>query len=164
MTLREATTADIPLIGALARRIWPVVYPGIITPAQIAYMLDLMYSGNALARQFEAGHRFLLIEEEGRGTGFASHGPVPDGPGVEKLHKLYVLPDDQRRGRGRALVLAVKAAARAGGARILRLDVNRNNPAIGFYERLGFAPVGEQVTDIGGGFVMDDRVLELQLA
>ena len=164
MIVRPATQADIPSIRSIAERTWPVCYGPILPEGQVAYMLELMYSGNALARQFEAGHRFLLIEEEGRVTGFASHGPVPDGPGVEKLHKLYVLPDDQRRGRGRALVLAVKAAARARGARILRLDVNRNNPAIGFYKRLGFSPVREQVTDIGGGFVMDDRVLELQLA
>ena len=90
-------------------------------------------------------------------------GGQAEEPAVEKLHKLYVLPDTQRRGRGRALVLAGSAAAKARGAQVLRLDVNRNNPAIGFYERLGFAPVREQVTDIGGGFVMDDLVLELEL-
>ena len=114
-------------------------------------MLDLMYSGNALARQFEAGHRFLLIEEEGRGTGFASHGPVPDGPGVE-AHKLYVLPDDDAgpracpgaRGEGRR-------RARAHGS--LRLDVNRNNPAIRLHLKGSASPVREQVTDIGGGFI-----------
>lgn len=163
MIVRPATQADIPWIRHIAERTWPVCYGPILPAGQVAYMLELMYSENALTRQFEAGHRFLMVEEEGRGTGFASHAPVTGEPGVEKLHKLYVLPDDQGRGRGRALVLAVKASAKAGGARTLRLDVNRNNPAIGFYQRLGFVAVREQVTDIGGGFVMDDRVLELPL-
>jgi ribosomal protein S18 acetylase RimI-like enzyme len=40
--------------------------------------------------------------------------------------------------------------------------VNRNNVgAIGAYERLGFLRTGEQVVDIGHGFVMDDYVYEL---
>ena len=163
MIVRPATQADIPVVRSIAERTWPVCYGPILPEGQVPYMLERMYSGHALSHQFQAGHRFLLVEEEGRGTGFASHAPVTGEPGVEKLHKLYVLPDDQGRGRGRALVLAVIAAAKARGAQVLRLYVNRNNPAIGFYRRLGFAPVREQVTDIGGGFLMDDLVLELPL-
>ena len=43
------------------------------------------------------------------------------------------------------------------------LTVNRRNErAIGAYRRAGFREVRAQVTDIGGGYVMDDYVMELE--
>ena len=45
----------------------------------------------------------------------------------------------------------------------LRLGVNRLNPALKFYERLGFAIIKEEKTEIGNGFVMDDYIMELKL-
>ena len=45
----------------------------------------------------------------------------------------------------------------------MRLDVNRDNAATGFYERIGFTKVGEAVTEIGEGYVMDDFVYERSL-
>ena len=38
-------------------------------------------------------------------------------------------------------------------------DIER---AIGAYRRAGFREVRAQVTDIGGGYVMDDYVMELE--
>jgi hypothetical protein len=39
--------------------------------------------------------------------------------------------------------------------------VNRNNEnSIKTYERFGFDKAGTQVADIGGGFVMDDYIME----
>ena len=46
----------------------------------------------------------------------------------------------------------------------LELRVNRaNTGAIRAYERFGFRIRGPLVTDIGGGFVMDDHVMERSL-
>jgi len=36
--------------------------------------------------------------------------------------------------------------------------------SLGFYERLGFAKIKEEKTDIGNGFVMDDYIMELKIS
>jgi ribosomal protein S18 acetylase RimI-like enzyme len=59
----------------------------------------------------------------------------------------------------------VENEARAKGARRLYLQVNRNNAsAIGTYRKNGYEVAREVVVDIGGGFVMDDYVMEKALA
>ncbi|MCB9165755.1 MAG: GNAT family N-acetyltransferase [Flavobacteriales bacterium] len=160
MTLREATTADIPLIGSMARHIWPVVYPGIITPAQIAYMLELMYSDAALRDQLvHKGHRFLIADgEAGAALGFAGF-EMGHSPQHARLHKLYVLPELKGTGVGHALLMGVLKAAAQAGDRTIELNVNKYNPAISFYTRHGFTVERDEVLDIGQGYVMDDHVM-----
>ena len=60
-------------------------------------------------------------------------------------------------GLGRTLVEFAERRGSELGCNELWLTVNRNNlGSIAFYERLGFRKTREVVTDIGGGFVMDD--------
>ena len=160
-TLKPATGADFATIRDIAHRTWPVTFADILSPEQMAYMLDMMYSEAALREQTGArGHRFLLAEDAGgEPTGYASF-ELHYRPRTTKLHKLYVLPEAQGRGVGQTLTAAVERAAREGGDEVLRLDVNRDNRAVGFYERAGFTKVAEAVTDIGRGYVMDDFVYE----
>jgi ribosomal protein S18 acetylase RimI-like enzyme len=92
---------------------------------------------------------------------FAAWGPP--GPST-KLHKLYVDPAHQRRGLGRGLVARVEELARAAGAGRLTLNVNkRNDAAVAAYRRWGFEVTSAVVLDIGGGFVMDDWIMEKAL-
>lgn len=158
--VRAATTADIPVIQAIARATWPVSYARMISPAQIAYMLDLMYGTAALEEQFGTqGHRFLLAEQDGRPVGFAGFEHGHRGLPHTRLHKLYVLPQVQRSGTGLALLQAVLAEALRAGDTAVELNVNRHNPARDFYARHGFTIARDEVIDIGGGFVMDDHVM-----
>lgn len=162
--LREATERDIPTIRALARTTWEVAYRSILSPAQLRYMLELMYRPSALSEQLAAGHRFILIEDGKTPLGFASHSPMgPEGVRT-RLHKLYVLPEAQGSGAGRALLDAVEARAAAAGHRAVEFNVNKHNPAIAFYERCGYRVIRSEVNDIGEGFVMDDHVMEKSIA
>jgi ribosomal protein S18 acetylase RimI-like enzyme len=43
------------------------------------------------------------------------------------------------------------------------LNVNKNNEARFFYEKLGFSLVKEEVIAIGQGYVMDDYVMEITI-
>ena len=54
---------------------------------------------------------------------------------------MWTAPTHRRQGVGRLLVGAILDWARQRGARTLRLMVTSNNePAISFYQRLGFTP------------------------
>lgn len=161
--VRPAGIADIPAIRSLTAITWPPTYEAIIGEAQVAYMLDLFYSPEALARQMQSeGHFFGLALVDGEAVGFASFSEVE--PAVCKLHKLYVLPTVQGRGVGRCLMdFVVEGVRRNGGTRLI-LNVNRyNTPAIRFYERAGFGVLRDEDIDIGGGFFMNDHVLYTDL-
>ena len=81
-----------------------------------------------------------------------------------KLHKLYL--DFSLHGRGigsMALQYAIRTAREA-GYRFLRLNVNKENAAaLRAYRRNGFRQVEAVKADIGGGFYMDDFVMEIEL-
>ncbi len=160
MTLREATAADIPLIQGVAHATWPVSYAAMISPAQIAYMLERMYSTAALREQFgPKGHRFFLAEEYGTPVGFAGFEHGYDGTTRTRLHKLYVSPQRQGGGMGGELLAAVIAEARKARSTAMELNVNKHNRAKGFYLRHGFTVERDEVLDIGDGYVMDDHVM-----
>jgi GNAT superfamily N-acetyltransferase len=159
-TIRPATEADLPAIAKLAGVIWRAHYPGIISLAQIDYMLAKMYSLAALREEISLRgicYEQLFIGEEL--VGFASYGPT-EKPKVFKLHKLYLHPDRHGNGLGSLLLKHCEREVRKLGAERLSLTVNkRNTKAIAAYERNGFVISDSIVTDIGGGFVMDDFVM-----
>lgn len=157
-----ATPTDYPTIKAIAHRTWPDTFGDILSPAQITYMLDMMYSEAAIREQVAKGHVFHLLREEADAIGYVSH-EVDYQPGTTKIHKIYLLPETQGKGFGRALIDRVEQTARAAGQTILRLDVNYENKAIGFYEHLGFRKTERYNTDIGNGYLMEDWVMEKEL-
>jgi diamine N-acetyltransferase len=73
------------------------------------------------------------------------------------------LPDIQKTGAGKALMDHAFEIAKANNARQLILNVNRNNPAKGFYERLGFSIIKEEDVDLGNGVVQEDYVMAISL-
>ncbi|MHA4844299.1 N-acetyltransferase family protein [Flavitalea antarctica] len=173
LVVRFADVDDINTIGFLAQQIWPAAYGSILKQEQISYMLNLFYSPDALIDQIKRQkHSFVLAELEDEPVGFASFGAL-DSEGLYKLHKLYVLPGNQGKGLGKALLDFIIEEIKTGNADpdspgnktlSLRLGVNRFNPALNFYERLGFAKIKEEKTDIGNGFVMDDYIMEMKIS
>ena len=159
-SIRQATTGDIATIRSVALSTWPAAYGGILSAAQLTYMLDRMYSVEALAEQFNEGHSFLVAEVDVTAVGFVSFAPHHLGEPVTRIHKLYVLPAHQRMGIGAAFVKEVQSAAAQAGDGVLGLNVNRQNRALDFYIKHGFRVVRDEVIDIGNGFVMDDHVME----
>lgn len=163
-TIVPATEADLPALAELAGVIWRACYPGIISCEQIEYMLARAYAPETLHDEihWQGIHFYRLLAGE-RFAGFASMGPT-NTPGVMKVHKLYLLPDLHGRGLGTLLLKHCEAEARRLGARRLILAVNkRNSRAIAAYQRNGFTVAESVVTDIGGGFVMDDFIMAKEL-
>ncbi len=156
--IRKATPDDIPVIRNLAWTIWPIAYSNMISKAQMEYMLEWMYSDQALQEQMRQGHQFLLLTEANdESVGYTSFRNQSDQNW--KLEKLYVLPAKHRGGRGRALLERVMEEIRCVGGKNLELQVNRNNPAVGFYRKLGFEVLRDEDFDIGNGFYMNDHIM-----
>ncbi len=167
LTITQATEEHLPIIRDIAYRTWPDTFGAILSPEQIHYMLEMMYSLNALREQIhEQGHGFLLAKESESDDylGYVSYEPDYKGQPTTKIHKLYTLPASQGKGVGRLLIEDVAEVARQRGNDRLSLNVNRNNRAVGFYERLGFYVAGEENIDIGNGFLMEDYVMQKLLS
>lgn len=160
ITVEKAAPSELPVIQQLASTIWNIVYPPIISKEQISYMLEMMYSDEALEKQTSQQHQFLLIKEDDQPLGFASYSPKdPGNSTVFRLHKLYVLPDQHGKGLGKKLLAYIKNDVTPLGAEVLELNVNKKNPAVGFYRKMGFVIDREMILDIGNGYVMDDFVM-----
>ncbi len=159
--IREATLNDIPSIQAITKETWPVAYGPIISQEQMDYMIEWMYSSSSLTEQMNHGHIFYIAELDKTPIGFASVSKEEDA--VYKLNKLYVLPNIQKSGAGKALLNKVIVYARAQGGQLLQLQVNRNNQAKLFYEKQGFTVLYEADFEIGNGYFMNDYVMELTL-
>jgi diamine N-acetyltransferase len=145
LEIRSLALADLPLVIDLAWRIWPVAYAGILTPEQIENLLTRIYDIENLAAECAEGHRFWAAYDDGVALGYASG--YREGA-VVWLKKLYVLPECQGRGVGRALMQSVVAAFLP--AEEIRLLVNGGNRAAQkFYARCGFSRAGEVPVQMG---------------
>src|SRR5512139_742734 len=149
-------------VSALARVVWQATYPPLISQAQIDAMLAGRYAPARILEQLDdPRHAWWVAQQNAAPVGFA-HALLEDS-GC-KLDKLYVHPDRQRRGIGAALLREVEDWARGRRCPRLRLQVNRGNArAIRAYGKYGFRITESRVFDIGGGFVMDDHVMEKPL-
>ncbi|MDE3212824.1 MAG: GNAT family N-acetyltransferase [Bacteroidota bacterium] len=159
--VRSVGKEDLPLIRDLAHKIWPVAYGTILSPEQLDYMLEKIYSLTSLENQLlDLGHRFVVVMEEQVPVGFASYSKKEGHPQIIRLHKIYILPSEQGKGTGKYLLQYVKEAALQMGGTLLQLNVNRYNPALHFYEKNGFEVVGQEDIDIGEGYYMNDYIME----
>ena len=161
--IRKASVADIPMIRKMAEVVFRQTYASILSPNQMEYMMDWMYSEDSLRKQM-AGQTFFV--EDGRGyASLRPDGRTDDGRLRFHLEKLYVLPQFHKTGLGRRLFERAAAEARtiAGGACVLELNVNRNNPSLSFYEHLGMRRSRQGDFPIGGGFYMNDYIMSIEL-
>lgn len=102
-----------------------------------------------LASQFDAQHRhyrrhypdgeWLVIEKDGKGLGRLY---VEDWPSQVRLIDIALLPEARGTGIGSALIGDLQAHALAAG-KPLSIHVERNNPAMALYLRLGFVKIDE---------------------
>ena len=165
-TLAPVTEPEFPVLRELADTIWRQHYAGIISAAQIDYMLAGRFSDEALREHVRAADRWLeLLRVSGTPVGYCGY-ELASIDGEEraaadmKLGQLYVLESHRGMGLGRFMLGHIEGRARELGRRLLWLQVNkRSTGAIGFYRAAGFEVIRDAVFEIGGGFVMDDYVM-----
>ena len=163
-TIRKATTNDIALIHQMAWVVFPHTYHIILTPEQIDYMMEWMYSEKSLQKQMEEdGHIYYLAFKEDEPAGYLSI--QPEGEHIFHLQKIYVLPSFQGMNLGKLLFeQAIKSIKELHPAPCqIRLNVNRQNKALTFYEKMGLKKVDEGDFPIGNGFYMNDYIMGLDI-
>ena len=162
VSIKNASEADIPVIRALAEKVWWPTYRNIISDDQIRYMIENLYGEKNLKDGMNNGETFLLIHDKNGFQGFVSYNTWKEKPSAWKIHKLYVLPENHGSGYGRRLVNEVFDRGRNSGITTIALNVNRHNPALTFYEKLGFTVLREEDIPIGT-YWMNDYVMIIDL-
>jgi GNAT superfamily N-acetyltransferase len=159
--IRKATKSDLTMINHLAHEIWWDTYKGVISDEQIEFMLSKMYSIASLEEQINAGNIFLVLNYEGKDIGFAAYAKY-DIDKNYKLEKLYLNKTIQGKGLGNLLIKKVEEEVKNLGASYLYLNVNRNNNAFTFYQKVGYEVV-EEVDIPYFGFVLNDYIMRKAL-
>jgi diamine N-acetyltransferase len=175
---------SIPVIQEIAQRTWGAAHSPVISPEQMKYMLELFYSEASLLKQMQEGHQFIIAKEKNKAIGFASYSIKPEndeepdllqGNGKERsksvevmtnvyrLHKINVDPDQQGKGIGKLLIGFVINDISSYDATQLKLNVNRHNKAVDFYQKIGFEIIKEEYINIGNGYYTNDYVMSLPL-
>jgi GNAT superfamily N-acetyltransferase len=153
--IKKANAADISTIQQIAYATWRPTYQEILTEEQTLYMLTMMYSVESLQTQFVT-NTFLLLYDADTAVGFAGFEAMEVGM---KLHKIYFLPNVQGKGYGKILLQRVIEEARSKELAYIELNVNRNNKAKTFYEKMGFVVHQEVDVNIGNDFWMNDYIM-----
>ncbi|MBK0404022.1 GNAT family N-acetyltransferase [Adhaeribacter sp. BT258] len=163
ITLTPASEIDIPELRALALTTWEPTYKNILSREQLLFMQEEIYNETALAKQMQHGQQFYFIQQEACSVGFLSLTLMNSTEQRYKLNKLYLLPEMQGKGIGKAALDAAAETVQKMGGKVLELNVNKFNPAKFFYERCGFSVIREEDIPIGN-YWMNDFVMEKKLA
>ncbi|WP_353150082.1 GNAT family N-acetyltransferase [Flavobacterium sp.] len=158
--LEKINKTQLAIIKDLAYAIWPIAYGEILSKDQLNYMLDTFYSVENLENQMNAGQIFELFFEDNKVVGFVAYEFNCNEKSWLKIHKIYLLPENQGKGFGKFMIDEILRIAKTNNQKGIYLNVNKYNSAKFFYEKLGFTNVKEEVIDIGNSYVMDDYVME----
>ncbi len=162
ITLNDVTTKEqIEQTAQLASEIWHQHFTPIIGAAQVEYMLKKFQSAGAMTRQIaDEGYTYLIaLGDDGSAVGYTAF--HPDGNRMF-LSKLYV--KKEYRGNGISRQILNEIIKRSNGLCGIYLTVNKHNDTtIAIYKHMGFRLIDSVVTDIEGGFVMDDYIFQLDL-
>jgi GNAT superfamily N-acetyltransferase len=163
------TAEQLNIVAVLAHEIWYEFYVPLIGRAQVDYMVGKFQNAAAMQSQIDQGYEYFLVRQPATGP---SASPIADigycavqeqAGGTLFLSKFYLLKSARGSGTGRKCMEFIEGLARRRGLATLWLTVNKGNPSVQAYQRLGFRIAADLVMDIGGGFVMDDYRMEKPL-
>jgi phosphinothricin acetyltransferase len=134
--IRRATAGDAAVIAA----IWNPV----IRETAITFTTEEKTEGGLAADIAARGPLFLVAEDGGDVTGFATAFRFRAGPGYARTleHTIHLAPPARGQGAGRALIAALAEAAAGQGAASLWAGISSANPGgAAFHAAIGFSHV-----------------------
>ena len=160
----DTMSQDVETTARLAQVIWTEHYTSLIGAPMVAYMLENIQSATRISRDIsENGYRYWLAEDAATGEAIGYCAAFQES-NLLFLSKIYVLDTYRGRGVGRALLSPLKSWCDQTSLGRIQLLVSKGNAAsIAAYKKMGFKLVGTRTTPIGGGFTMNDYVMDLMV-
>lgn len=137
MTIRPARVEDAQEIADITN--------AIIDDTLVTFTTDRRSVAQIASDIAERGPGFLVAELQDHVAGFTTFGPFRSGPGCAQCRELSIQlsPAAQGKGIGRALMVALEAAARSEQIHVLVAGISSANPgAVAFHATMGFTEVG----------------------
>jgi len=152
-------------ISTLADEIWREHYTPIIGAEQVEYMLAKFQSPEQICADIKENDYIYFTancQKRQKMTGYCAVQPREDHL---FLSKIYVRRDERGKGIARSFLNEIYALCRweYGFDRIRLMVAKPNYDAIAMYKKVGFEIIDEVKVDIGGGFFMDDYLMEKRM-
>ena len=159
LLFKTARLEQIHLIASFARMVWTEHYSPIIGPEQVEYMLSKYQSSEQIKSDLLSGYIYDLAWEDGNLAAYCAYRLDNDSV---FLSKLYVKREKRGRKIATHFLERLKECARQKQKYSIILTVNKRNPSLAVYTKMGFTIIDDVVIDIGAGFFMDDYLMELK--
>lgn len=156
-------TNELSEVAKIAEMIWNECFAGIISKAQIDYMVEKFQSFEAMSAQIKSqNYCYYSVYDDAELCGYFAVKPEDDNRFF--LSKLYLKKDKRGQGIARKMFNRIVEEAENCDKKAIYLTVNKHNElAINVYKKMGFIVADEAETDIGNGFVMDDYIMEYSI-
>jgi ribosomal protein S18 acetylase RimI-like enzyme len=143
-TIREFRESDLASVKLLIQRTIDACYTGVYSPRAIQFIKEC-HSERKIIERHKQG-RMLVAEQDGKlvATG---------GIFGRDIFGLFVHPEFQRRGIGKALMLELEDIAKISGSKKTTLNVSLTS--IAFYAKLGYEILMKCSIDVGEGQQLD---------
>ena len=156
LVIRRCNIGDAPILTALGARTFLAAFGKDNERQHIEGYVDEAFSAGKIVGELrESGSIFYLAELDGVGVGYAKlrEGEAPncvDSMIPIELERIYVERTAIGQGIGTALMRTCLDEAKRSKHDVLWLGVWERNPhAIAFYEKCGFAEVGDKMFVLG---------------
>lgn len=157
------TDTQVREIADLAKVIWNEHFTPIIGKDQVDYMVEKFQSYPALKEQISEGYEYYQIFSSGEFCGYTGIHPGEDNRLF--LSKLYLKKESRGHHLATGAFSFLKEICRERGYSAIWLTCNKHNDnSLGVYRHFGFEIIDTQEADIGGGFIMDDYIMEYKIS
>lgn len=145
--IRLAVPADLHGILEVGRVTWPATYEPLVGEQYVRKALDSWWTEQGTMAAILDERVWVSTDDEGTVQGLAMYG-LRDR--TVDIWKLYVRPERQGEGIGRALMNRVIAATRDTADRVTLAYMHGNEAARTFYEHMGFVETHRECDKLGG--------------
>lgn len=156
--IRAATLDDAGAVARIHVETWRATYAGVLPDSYLVNLDENRQCAQwgTLLHQRRRPHGVLVASVDGAVVGFANHGPVrrdglPRGVDCDgEIYTLYVDPDYQGLGIGKALLHGCFDALGGNGRKSAIIWVLAANPSRFFYEAMGGRRLAERSETFAG--------------
>jgi GNAT superfamily N-acetyltransferase len=161
MRIRPARPEDAAALARIYVEAWRDTYAGILPDAMLVGMSDVRHAA-AWQQELLTRDRHsdtLVVEDEDGVLGLVTIGPARRVSRSQleggEIYRLYVAPECQGQGAGRALLMASFDWLISRDVDAVIVWVLAENPARFFYEAMGGTRLGEKTDNVGGARVRE---------